>query len=84
MTYKTDEWDSALGKQITRDATREEIADIEARKSAKPSKDEANEKIRVKLLEIDMQSIRPMREGDKAKLQDLNDQAAALRAQIVK
>lgn len=30
MTYKICEWDSALGKQVTRDATPQEAADIDA------------------------------------------------------
>jgi cold shock CspA family protein len=55
---------------------------IESR-SVQLSNEEINAPILVKLSVIDLKSIRALREGDQVRIDDLEEQAAALRAQLV-
>ena len=48
-----------------------------------PSKEELNDPILAQLDAIDAKSIRALREGDAARVADLEAQAAALRSQLV-
>ena len=63
-------------------ATPDQIASITAPK--KPTIDEINAPIIAQLAEIDKKTIRPLREGDTARVAALDAEAAALRAQLVK
>lgn len=47
-----------------------------------PSKDENNAPLIASLLDIDMKSIRALRESDLVRLKALNDQATLLRTQL--
>jgi len=91
MTHKICYWDESLLEQRERDSTPEEDAQREldiqslSAKQAKslPTKDEINAVIYDQLLKIDLKSIRPLREGDQVRIDDLKAQAATLRAQLV-
>jgi hypothetical protein len=84
MTDKICYWDAKAGKQKERDATPEEQAEIDARRSAPPSKASINEPIIAEIAQLDLKRIRPLAEGDSAYLATLNAQIAALRAKLVK
>lgn len=84
MTYKTVYWDAKAGKQKERDCTPEEIAEIEERKNAPPSKESINAPIIAEIAQLDIKRIRPLAEGDSAYLATLNAQISALRAKLVK
>jgi hypothetical protein len=73
-------WDSNLKAQRERDATPEEIAEVEARKTAGPSDAE----LLAELRQIDLDSIGPLRDGDSAALGILRAKAATVRAKLKK
>lgn len=84
MTDKICYWDEVAGKQDERDAMPEEQVEIDARRSALPSKALINDPIIAEIAQLDLKRIRPLAEGDSAYLATLNDQIAALRAKLVK
>ena len=52
MTYKTVYWDTATQSQQERDCTPEEVAEIEARKNAPPTRDELKAERAAKVMAI--------------------------------
>jgi len=76
------EW--ADGEQRERDATPDELAEIESRRTAGPSSEMLNAPILAALSEIDRKSIRALREGNTVRIAELEQQAAALRNQLKK
>lgn len=84
MTYKICYWDSVENYQKERDATPEEHAEIDSRKSSLPSKDEINEPITAEIAKLDLKRIRPLAEGDTIYLATLNEKISKLRAKLVK
>ena len=72
--------------ESNRDATAEEAAEIEARKSSAPDllKAAYNAKIYSQLDEIDKKSIRALRDNDAQYIAAYKSEAAALRAQLQK
>jgi hypothetical protein len=84
MTYKICYWDSESKSQKERDATPDEVAEIEARKNTSPTKEEINAPIIAEIQRIDIKRIRPIAEGDANYLAILNNQIVALRAKLVK
>lgn len=77
-------WDSEEGCQKERECTQEEQVEIDARRTAQPNASEFNAPILAQLAAIDSKSIRPLREGDGARVAALEAEAAALRAQLKK
>lgn len=69
--------------QQERDATAEEIAEIESRKSF-IDKDLINEPVLKEIEKLDIKRIRPLSEGDATYLKKLNDKIADLRTKLVK
>lgn len=82
MTNKVCYWDSELGRQCERDMTPEEEA--QRLFDMTPTVDQYNAPILAALEEIDAKTIRPLREGETARVAELAAQAAALRAQLRK
>ena len=85
MSY-TSYFDEVTGKQITRQCTQEEEAEITARKLLAPALEAAqfNATILAQLEEIDAKTIRPLRDGEADRVAELRAQAAALRTQLRK
>lgn len=91
-----DYWDAEEGKQLRRPCTPEEQAEIDARRAmaaaantaaAQRVEDEIerhNAAILTALERIDARSIRPLREGNAARVAALEAEAAALRLQFRK
>lgn len=84
MTDKICYWDEEAKEQKERDCTPEEIAEIEERKNAPPSKESINAPIIAEIAQLDLKRIRPLAEGDSAYLATLNAQISSLRAKLVK
>jgi hypothetical protein len=80
MTYKICYWDPDAKAQRERDATPDEIVEIDARKGSGPS----DEELRSELRQIDLDSIGPLRDGDKPALAALSARAAEVRAKMKK
>lgn len=74
-------WDNEKGCQDERDATPEEQAEIDNRRS---SAADLNRPILAELDRIDAKSIRAIREGDQERIAIWNAQAAELRTKLVK
>lgn len=74
-------WDEKKGCQVDRDATPDEVAEIESRKH---SAAEINRAIIAELARIDAKSIRAIREGDQERIAAWEAQAQELRAKMVK
>jgi len=75
-------WNTETNQQDERDMTPEEEAQHLA--GTTPTRDQLNEPILAALAAIDAKTIRPLREGDTARVASLDAQAAALRAQLIK
>jgi len=74
-------WDSALGIQCEREATEDEQVEIDSRTLPKEL---INKQILNLLDKIDAKSIRAIREGDQSRIAAWNEEAASLRAQLIK
>jgi hypothetical protein len=74
-------WDEKDGVQKERDATPEEQEEIDSRKL---SSEDINRPIIAQLERIDAKSIRAIREGDQSRIASWNEEAANLRAQLIK
>ena len=74
-------WDEKEECQKERDATSEEQEEIDSRKL---TADDINRPILMKLEQIDAKSIRAIREGDQSRIASWNEEAASLRAQLIK
>lgn len=79
MSYKICYWDEKTNSQKERPATIEETAEIDARK-AQSARTRAD--VLADLAAIDMRSIRALREGNTARIAELEAQAVALRAEL--
>lgn len=82
--YEVDYWDEVAGEQKKRPATAEETAEINARRAAGPSAAEHNAPILKALEQIDLRTIRALREGDQVRIAALDAEAAQLRSQLRK
>lgn len=67
-----------------RPCTPEEQAEIEFRRATGPTAEEINAPILAALAAIDLKTIRPLSEGEMDRVAILREEAAALRAQLVK
>jgi len=78
-------WNDETGRQDERDMTSEEIAEFTAMQNGEGQTFEVrNAAILAQLAELDAKSIRPLREGDAARVAALEEEAETLRAQLVK
>jgi hypothetical protein len=73
-----------LDNGVERNATPEEIAEIQKRQSASDLQNRAARKtaILAELASIDLKSIRALREGNQQRIAELESQAVALRAEL--
>lgn len=70
--------------QKIRPCTDEEQAEIDYRRTLGLGFEQRNAVILEQLAEIDRKSIRALREGDNARIADLESEAATLRSKLVK
>ncbi len=77
-------WDEESRSMKMRMFTQEEQIEIDERRAAGMSVEQHNAQLLAALLEIDVKSIRALREGDATRIASLEDQAVELRLQLRK